>query len=151
MLNPTHETANNFMADPATRRLAQMPLLTLFYLYFQRQLVATPVTALELAAYLGIEVRAAEGVLAYLEGQGILRQFKQDLPAYCLTKELSEISVMALLPLLAKFQELVPLGASQEIAENVTEADEKYRKLYSELASEILQLFGQQPVNHLPI
>jgi len=143
------DTAQNFMQDAAFRRLAQLPLLTLFYLYFQRQIVATPVTPLELAAYLGIDVRATEGVLTFLESQGILRRFKQDLPAYCLSKDLSEISVLELLPILTKFQELVPVNIGPVGA--TPEADEKYRRVYSELASELLQLAQEIPVNQLPI
>ncbi len=146
-----NETAQNFMQDPAFRRLAQLPLLTLFYLYFQRQIVSTPVTPLELAAYLGTDVRAIEGVLSFPEGVGILRRFKQDLPAYCLHKDLSEISVLELLPVLAKFQELIPAEGASVAPAGTAEADDRYRRVYSELASELLQLAQQAPVNQLPI
>lgn len=140
--------AKNFIAEAHGRRLAHLPFLTLVYLQGQRSLVSTPVTALELAAYLGVEVAVAEGVLVLLADQGIVRLFKEDMPAYCLNREIHEITVFELLPLLMKFQELIPeTGAAGESLG----ADDKYRRLYSELASEILQLFGKQPVNQLPI
>lgn len=141
--------AKNFVAQAQGKRLAHLPLLTLVYLQGQRSIVATPVTALELAAYLGVEVSVAEGVLGLLASQGIVRLFKEDMAAYCLNRELHEISVFELLPLLLKFQELIP--ATGLAAAVSAEADEKYRRLYSELASEMLQLFGQQSVNQLPI
>lgn len=149
MNKATEELAKSFMTDPQVKGLAHLPFLTLSYLHFQRHLVATPVTALELAAYLGVELRVAENVLSYLEGQGIVRQFNAALPAYFLNRELSEINVAELLPMLAKFQDFTP--ATGVAAQGTTQADEKYRRLYSELASEILQLFGQQSVNELPI
>ena len=141
--------AKNFVAQAQCKRLAHLPLLTLVYLQGQRSMVATPVTALELAAYLGVEVGVAETVLEMLASQGIVRLFKEDMAAYCLNRELHEISVFELLPLLLKFQELIPASGSAATAS--AEADEKYRRLYSELASEMLQLFGQQSVNQLPI
>lgn len=139
----------NLIAQPQARRLIHLPLLTLAYLQGQRTMAATPVAAPELAAFLGIEIPVAEGILVFLESQGILRHFKENLAAYCLNRELHQISVFELLPLLLKFQELIPeVGAAAELS---AEADEKYRRLYSELASEMLQLVGQQPVNQLPI
>ncbi|KAB2838862.1 Rrf2 family transcriptional regulator [bacterium] len=141
--------AKNFIAQTQGKRLAHLPLLTLVYLQGQRSTVATPVTALELAAYLGVEVGVAEQVLEFLASHGVVRLFKEDMAAYCLNRELHEISVFELLPLLLKFQELIP--ATGAAAEASAEADEKYRRLYSELASEMLQLFGQQSVNQLPI
>ena len=145
------ELAKKVLADAGLKRLAHLPFLTLFYLHFQRNLVTTPVTALELAAYLGVDVKVSEGILTYLNEAGIVREFKQDLPAYTLQKDLDELRVLEMLPLLSRFFELLqsldPLSSGAQVAE----ADEKYRRIYSELASEILQLFGKQPVNELPI
>jgi len=145
------ELAKKVLADAGLKRLAHLPFLTLFYLHFQRNLVTTPVTALELAAYLGVDVKVSEGILTYLKEAGIVREFKQDLPAYTLQKDLDELRVLEMLPLLSRFFELLqsldPLSSGAQVAE----ADEKYRRIYSELASEILQLFGKQPVNELPI
>jgi DNA-binding IscR family transcriptional regulator len=149
--NFQEELAKKVLADPGLKSLTHLPFLTLFYLHFQRNLVMTPVTALELAAYLGVDVKVSEGVLVYLKDQGIVREFKRDLPAYTLQKDLHELTVLELLPLLSRFSELLqgPDAVSTHI--QVAETDERYRKIYSELASEILQLFGKQPVNELPI
>ncbi|HKX13398.1 MAG TPA: hypothetical protein VJP40_09610 [bacterium] len=149
--NFQEELATKVLADAGLKRLAHLPFLTLFYLHFQRNLVTTPVTALEMAAYLGVDVKVSEGILTYLKEAGVVREFKQDLPAYTLQKELHELKVLELLPLLSRFAELCQEVDPTASAAQVAEADEKYRRIYSELASEILQLFGKQPVNELPI
>lgn len=149
--NFQEEMAKAVLADAGLKRLAHLPFLTLFYLHFQRNLVTTPVTALELAAYLGVDVKVSEGILGYLKDEGIVREFKQDLPAYTLQKDLHELNVLELLPLLSRFSELFQQVTPESGAAQMAEADEKYRRIYSELASEILQLFGKQPVNELPI
>ncbi|HKY62845.1 MAG TPA: hypothetical protein VJR29_05435 [bacterium] len=149
--NFQEELAKKVLADVGLKRLAHLPFLTLFYLHFQHNLVTTPVTALELAAYLGVDVKVSEGILEYLKETGVVREFKRDLPAYTLQKELHELKVIELLPLLSRFAELCQAIDPAATAAQVAEADEKYRRIYSELASEILQLFGKQPVNELPI
>ena len=149
--NPLNALTQTLLTEPYVKRLAHLPFLTLFYLYFQRQVVATPVTALELAAYLEVEVKVAEGILAYLEGKGIVRQFKADLPAYTITRDLAEISVMELVALLHHCKQLGADAGAPPSDQEAQESSDKYRRLYSELASEILQLFGQQSVNQIPI
>jgi DNA-binding IscR family transcriptional regulator len=139
------------LTEPQFKQLAHLPLLTVFYLFFQRQFSATPVTALELAAYLGIDVKIAEGALSFLDQVGIVRAFKNDLPAYSLGKELDQISVKDLVSLLAEFHELLKKEGGEPKALELEASNEKYRKIYSELASEILQLFGQESANQLPL
>jgi hypothetical protein len=53
--------------------------------------------------------------------------------------------------LVGRIQELVKQAGSQPDVSISAENAEKYRKIYSDLASEMLQLFGEQPVNKLPV
>ncbi|MCB1213873.1 MAG: hypothetical protein KDK66_00205 [Deltaproteobacteria bacterium] len=140
----------HLLTEPEIRKLAHLPMLTVFYLSLQKQLSATPVTALELSAYLGVEVEITEGILSFLESRGIVRAFKKDMPAYLLTQDLSEINANDLMGLLGEFHEQFKLrGLDSE--DSVQESNTKYRKIYSELASEILKLFGQESANQLPV
>ncbi len=143
--------AKTVLTEPQFKQLAHLPLLTLFYLFFQRQFSTTPVTALELAAYLGIEVRVAEEVLQFLHHEGVVRIFKEGLAAYSLGKELDELTVKDLVVLLAKFHEVITKQGITLKPFEIKESNEKYRKIYAELASEILQLFGEASANQLPL
>lgn len=140
----------HLLTEPEIRHLAHLPMLTIFYLSLQKQLSSTPVTALELSAYLGVAVEVTESVLVFLEKRGILRRFKKGMPAYLLAQDLSEINVNDLMGLLAEFHEqlksrdLSPKAPKQE-------SNARYREIYSELASEILQLFGEESANQLPV
>lgn len=139
------------ITEPDVKNLAHLPLLTIFYLSLQRQVSSTPVTALELAAYLGLEVKVVEGLLEYLEKKGLVRAFKEDIPAYSLGKELNEISAKDFMEILGEFHELLKQEGLKPKILQTNESNEKYRKIYSELASEILQLFGEESANQLPV
>lgn len=140
----------HLLSEPEIRKLAHLPMLTIFYLSLQRQLSSTPVTALELSAYLGVDVEITEGILSFLEGRGIVRTFKKDMPAYLLAQDLSEINANDLMGLLAEFHDRLKLkGLNYEAPDRDSNA--KYREIYSQLASEILQLFGQESANQLPV
>ncbi len=139
------------LAEPEMRKLAHLPLLTVFYLGLQRQISSTPVTALELAAYLGLEVRVVEGLLAFLQKRGWVCSFSQELPAYSLTRDFDQLTVKDLLEMVAEIQrQLKNVGVRAQGLEARSD-DERYRKLYSDLASEILQLFGRDAVNQMPV
>jgi DNA-binding IscR family transcriptional regulator len=139
------------VTEPEVKKLAHFPLLTVFYLSLQKRVSATPVTALEMAAYLGLDVRVVEQILSFLDRRGIVRAFRKDIPAYSLAKEFHEITAKDLIELLGEYQWLLKQNGS-EISDPEMEASEKkYRKIYSELASEILQLFGEESINHLPV
>jgi len=139
---------SSILTESKLREVAHLPLLTMIYLKLQRQASATPVTALELAAYLGVEVKVAEDILSFLEKRGIVHAFREDLPAYSLNKKMGQITGEDFLALLVDFFQLVKNG--QKFSDSVP-SDDKYRKLYSKLASEILLLFGQESVNQLPV
>jgi len=139
------------LTEPELKRLAHLPLLSLFYLIFQRQFSATPVTALELAAYLSVEVKVAECILEYLLKKGIVRSFKNDMPAYSIGKTPEQIPVSELFGMLGDIQEILKVQKNPMTEGPVDDSDQKYRKLYSELASEILQLFGEESANKLPL
>lgn len=132
-------------------QMAHLPLLTLFYLTLQRQVTFTPVTALELSAYLGIEVTVAEGILAFLETRGVVRVFKEGIPAYIIVKDLDAISTKDLIVLLGEFHRLLQEAGRDKAPEELQKSHDKYRKLYSDLASEMLTLFGQESANLLPL
>ncbi len=139
------------LAEPEMRKLAHLPLLTVFYLGLQRQISSTPVTALELAAYLGLEVRVVEGLLNFLQHRGWVCSFSQELPAYSLTRDFEQFTVKELLEMVGEIQrQLKKMGAKTQEGERQSD-DERYRKLYSDLASEILQLFGRDAVNQMPV
>lgn len=139
------------LTEPQFKELAHLPLLTLFYFSLQRKFSIAPVTALELAAYLGIEVKTAESVLEYLEKKDIVRAFKNEIPAYSLAKNLEQINAGELVALLGKFHELMKERKDPTSEVTASESGEKYRKIYSDLASEILQLFGERAANQLPL
>jgi len=139
------------LTEPDVKNLAHLPLLTVFYLSMQKQVSSTPVTALELAAYLGLEVRVAEGLFEYLEKRGWVRAFKEDIPAYSLGRELNEITAKDLMEILGEFHEVLKREGLKPKILKTTESNEKYRKIYSELASEIIQLFGEEAANEMPV
>jgi len=148
---PTEQQQNPLaLTEPQLKRIAHWPLLTLFYLLFQKQFSTTPVTALELAAYLGVEVKISEGILEFLLKKGIVRSFKNDMPAYSIGKNLEQIPVSDLFAMLGEIQTFLKEQNPGEGLENADQ-DQKYRRLYSELASEILQLFGKESANKLPV
>lgn len=139
------------VTEPEVKKLAHLPLLTVFYLSLQKRVSATPVTALEMAAYLSMDVKVVEEILSFLNRKGIVRAFRKDIPAYSLVKEFHEITAKDLIELLGEYQLLLK-QSGQEISGSDMEASEKkYRKIYSELASEILQLFGRESLNDLPL
>jgi DNA-binding IscR family transcriptional regulator len=138
------------VTEPEVKKLAHLPLLTIFYLSLQKRVSATPVTALEVAAYLGLDVRVVEEIFTFLERRAIVGAFRKDIPAYSLAKELHEITAKDLIELLGEYQLLLK-QKGQEISGSDLEAEKKYRKIYSELASEILQLFGTESINQLPV
>jgi DNA-binding IscR family transcriptional regulator len=148
-VNP--EKGKDWLTEPQLKKLAHLPLLTCFYLLFQKRFSATPVTPLELSAYLGLDVAVTEGLLASMEKKGWLTVFKEGLPAYSLAKDLDQITAADLIELVGRIQELVKQAGSQPDVSISAENAEKYRKIYSDLASEMLQLFGEQPVNKLPV
>lgn len=135
--------------EPQLKKLAHIPLLTLFYLTFQKRFSATPVTPLELSAYLGLDVVVGEGVLASMEKKAWVKVFKEGMPAYTLVKDLEQITVHDLVEWIAEIEEMVK--TSESAAASSQESQEKYRKIYSELASEMLQLFGEEAVNKIPL
>ncbi len=139
------------LAEPEMRKLAHLPLLTVFYLGLQRQISSTPVTALELAAYLGLEVRVVEGLLAFLQKRGWVCSFSQELPAYSLTRDFDQLTVKDLLEMVAEIQRQLKNAGVRAQGLEARSDDERYRKLYSDLASEILQLFGRDAVNQMPV
>jgi len=139
------------VTEGEVKRLAHLPLLTLFYLSLQKQVSSTPVTALELAAYLGLDVRVAEGLLEFLDKRGMVRAFREDIPAYSLNLELNEITVKDMMEMLGEFQQQIKLAGGDVKVSDVRESNEKYRKIYSDLASEILTLFGEESANQLPV
>jgi Predicted transcriptional regulator len=143
--------SNAILTEAEMRELAHLPVLLLFYLLFQKQFSATPVTALELAAYLGLDVKVSEGLMDYLQQQGIVRAFKDDMPAYSLGRELDQITMKDLIALLGEIHRLMKKSGAKVKPVELSASNEKYRKLYSDLASEILQLFGEQSANQLPI
>ncbi len=143
--------SNDILTEEEFKNLAHMPLLILFYLTLQKQVSATPVTALELAAYLGIEVQVAEGLLSFLEAEGMVRAFRDDLPAYSLAQELSDISAKQMMEMVAELRNLFKQYDQSPPIFKARGGNEKYRKIYSELASEILQLFGEDSANDLPV
>lgn len=145
------DKSNMVLTEAELRQLAHVPVLLLFYLLFQKQFSSTPVTALELAAYLGLDVKVTEGMLDYLQKQGMLRAFKDDMPAYSLGRELDRITMKDLIALLGEVHRLMKSTGTTLQPRELEGSDEKYRKLYSDLASEILQLFGEQSANQLPI
>ncbi len=151
-LNPeARDTGQFWLTEPQLKRLAHIPLLTLFYLYFQKRVSSTPVTALELAAYLGVDVRLSEAVLLHLEQRGTVKLFKEGIPAYSLKKELEQVSLKDLLEIVGVIQQWVKKGGQEVAGPSAEESQEKYRKIYSELASEMLQLFGEEAVNKMPL
>lgn len=150
-IGQAQDSAAIILTEPQFKELAHLPLLTLFYFSLQRKFSIAPVTALELAAYLGVEVKAAENVLEYLEKKEIVRTFKHEIPAYSLSKSLDQINVSEMVALLAKFHEVLKGKTKNQSEPTESESGEKYRKLYSELASEILQLFGERAANQLPL
>lgn len=147
----SQEKRTAILTEPQFKRLAHLPLLTIFYLSLQRELSSTPVTALELAAYLDLEVKVTEDLLNYLEKKGVVRSFRKDIPAYCLSQDLREISAHDLIEMLAEYHHVLEKsGGEVSIGERIA-LDGKYRKIYSDLASEILQLFGEESANELPV
>ncbi len=145
------EQSQAVVTEPQLRKLAHLPLLTLFYLLFQRQFSSTPVTALELAAYLGLELKVVEGILYYLKKKEIVRPFKEDLAAYCLKKELDQISVKDMIEMVGEIQELLQRQGLEFSSSENPDSNEKYRKIYSDIASEMLQLFGTESMNKMPV
>ena len=146
----TPERQQMLLREPQLKKLAHIPLLTLFYLTFQRRFSATPVTPLELSAYLGMDVVLAEGLLASSAKKGWVKVFKEGMPAYTLVKDLEQISVHDLVEWIGEIQEMMKIAEVPATASSV-ESQEKYRKIYSELASEMLQLFGEEAVNKIPL
>lgn len=143
--------APEVLTEEEFKDLAHLPLWILFYLTLQKQVSSTPVTALELAAYLGIEVKVAEGLLSSLAEQGIVRAFRDDLPAYSLAHDLSEISAKQMMEMVAEIRNQFKEFKQDIPRHSSLKSNEKYRKIYSELASEILQLFGEESANQLPV
>lgn len=144
------DTAELILTEPEVKKMAHLPFLTFFYLFFQKKLSATPVTALELAAYLGIEIHTSEKILSFLEKGGFVKVFKEDMEAYLLAKDLDEINLQDLVHLLGEFHKLTK-KQEQRSTSLVDSSSEKYRKLYSELAGELLQIFSQETANRLPV
>jgi DNA-binding IscR family transcriptional regulator len=144
-------TDEKIITEPQLRKLAPLPVLMIFYLSIQRQVSSTPVTPLEMAAYLDVDVRVVEAIFEYLEKHKLVRAFRQDLPAYSLAKELDEISVKDLLEILGEFHTRFKQEGMQYKPAVGKDQDKRYRKIYSELASEILQLFGEESANQLPL
>jgi DNA-binding IscR family transcriptional regulator len=139
------------VTEPEVKKLAHLPLLTIFYLSLQKRVSATPVTALEMAAYLGLDVKVVEQILSFLDGRGLVRAFRKDMPAYSLVKEFHEITAKDLIELLGEYQLLLKQSGQEITSTDADASEKKYRKIYSDLASEILQLFGQESINQLPL
>lgn len=143
--------APEVLTEEEFKGLAHLPLWILFYLTLQKQVSSTPVTALELAAYLGIEVQVAEGLLSYMASMGLVRAFRDDLPAYSLAQDLGDISAKQMMEMVAELRNLFKQYDQVPPRTTARGSNEKYRKIYSELASEILQLFGEESANELPV
>jgi DNA-binding IscR family transcriptional regulator len=139
------------VTEREVKKLAHLPLLTIFYLSLQRRVSATPVTALEMAAYLGMDVKVVEEILSFLERRGTVRAFRKDMPAYSLVKEFHEITAKDLIELLGEYQLLLKQSGAEVSGNEMGASEKKYRKIYSDLASEILQLFGEESINDLPV
>lgn len=144
-------TDSVLLNEPRIKTVAHLPLLAIFYLSMQRQVSATPVTALELSAYLGVEVSIMEEMLKKLEQRGMVQAFKEGIPAYVLTRELEEVNAKELLAMVLELDDLYEKSGTPRTSVSTRESNEKYRRIYSELASEILQLFGEDSANQLPL
>lgn len=145
------EKEEKIVTEAELKALAHLPMLTVFYLSLQRQVSSTPVTPLELSAYLGVEVKVAEGLLKFLHGRGIIHPFRQGMPAYTLSQDLNAISAKDMMEMLGEFRDLTKSQGGELSVDDQKESNQKYRKIYSELASEILQLFGEDSANQLPL
>jgi hypothetical protein len=53
--------------------------------------------------------------------------------------------------MLGEFRDLTKTQGGELSVHDQKESNQKYRKIYSELASEILQLFGEDSANQLPL
>ena len=145
------DTGELTLTEPELKKLAHLPLLTFFYLLFQKRFSSTPVTALELSAYLGVDLQLGEVLMASLEKKGIIRVFKEGIPAYSLMKDVDQVNVKDLIEMVGDAHLWVKKNGELKNAINPDESQEKYRKIYSDLAREMLQLFGEEAVNKLPL
>jgi hypothetical protein len=73
------------------------------------------------------------------------------MPAYSLVKEFHEITAKDLIELLGEYQLLLKQSGKEISGQEMEASEKKYRKIYSDLASEILQLFGEESINNLPV
>ncbi len=150
-LPESSDTGELTLTEPELKKLAHLPLLTFFYLLFQKRFSSTPVTALELAAYLGVDVQLGEVLMSHLEKKGIVRVFKEGIAAYSLMKDVDQVNVKDLIEMVGDVHLWVKKNGELKSAAMPEESSEKYRKIYSDLAREMLQLFGEEAVNKLPL
>lgn len=150
-LKSSQKKPTAILTEPQFKKLAHLPLLTVFYFSLQRELSSTPVTALELAAYLDLDLKVTEALLAYLEKKGVVRSFRENIPAYCLNQELKEITAHDLIEMLGEYHHVLESSGVEPSHSERVASDGKYRKIYSDLASEMLQLFGEESANDLPV
>lgn len=132
--------------------VAHLPFLTILYLHLHKSTVGTPLTALEMSLYLNTDIHVVEKVFELLEEKHIVRPLKQGLPAYVLNRSLKDINFEDLLELMHCYQKHGEFFSNKSLNHAQQELQSnKYRQIYSDLASELLHLFGVQTANDLPI